>query len=60
MSRIITVASAQLGAIEREESRASVMNRMPNMMRQAQQLQAQLQKIQEELEIQTQLMMQEL
>ena len=35
MSRIITVASAQLGAIEREESRESVINRMTNMMRQA-------------------------
>ena len=35
MSRIITVASAQLGAIEREENRESVINRMTEMMRQA-------------------------
>ena len=35
MSRLITVDSAQLGPIEREEGRASVVKRMTDMMRQA-------------------------
>ncbi|MBT4487173.1 MAG: N-carbamoyl-D-amino-acid hydrolase, partial [Rhodospirillaceae bacterium] len=35
MSRLITVASAQLGPIEREEGRESVVKRMTDMMRQA-------------------------
>ncbi len=35
MSRLITVAAAQLGPIEREEGRASVVGRMTDMMRQA-------------------------
>ena len=35
MSRLITVAAAQLGPIERDESRASVVGRLTHMMRQA-------------------------
>jgi len=35
MSRLITVASAQLGPIEREESKTSVVKRMTDMMRHA-------------------------
>ncbi|MBA4334296.1 MAG: N-carbamoyl-D-amino-acid hydrolase, partial [Methylobacterium sp.] len=35
MSRILTIAAAQLGPIQRDESRASAVARMIDLMRQA-------------------------